>query len=132
MLRKALTDVWGDPIDEVAKGSRFSRDFSLLLPNRIGEVDVKPEDLQLVAYMSAGRTDIEQVVGAKPECKEMDIPLSVRLEQPRITIGTHYGYQFFELLLENDCNQHLSSATFSLTVGAADGGANCGLRHRRI
>ncbi len=117
ILRKALTDVWGDPIEEVAVGSHFSRDFSLLLPDRIGDVDVKPEDLQLVAYVSAGRTDIEQVLGVKPECKGVDIPLSVRLEQPRITIGTHYGYHFFEVLLENECNQHLSSATFELTVG---------------
>ena len=117
MLRQTLGDVWGDLIEEAAQGQYFSREYTLDLPTRIGDVVVKPYDLQLLAFVSAGRTDVEQVTGARPQCDDFDTSLSVQMEAPRIGIGTQYGYDFFEVLLENESNRPVTSATFDLTVG---------------
>ena len=119
MLRQILGDggAWGDVIEGAAKGQYFSRDYAVTLPERIGDVDVKPQDMQLVAFVSAGRTDVKQVTAARPRCDGMATPLSVSLDYPRIPVGTQYGYRFFEVLLESNCNQPVTSATFELTVG---------------
>ena len=118
MLRQALTDdVWGDPIDEAQAGRYFCRDYTTALPARIGDVDVVPQDLQVVAFVSRSRTDIEQVVAARPQSDAFDASAAVVLQQPRIGIATQYGYRYFEVLLENVGRQPVSSATFELTVG---------------
>ncbi len=117
MLRGTLTDTWGDAIDGASRGQFFKHDYTMTLPNRIGDVNVVPTDMQVVAFVSDGRTDVEQVAGVKPDCSSMDVPLSVALERPRIEISTHYGYHFFEVLLENECNQPITSASFDVTVG---------------
>lgn len=117
MLRGTLTDTWGDAIEEAARGQYFKRDYTLTLPDRIGDVNVVPTDMQLVAFVSDGRTDVEQVTAVKPDCGDMEVPLSVSLERPRIEITTHYGYRFFEVLIENAGRQPITSATFDVTVG---------------
>ncbi len=117
MLRQALTDVWGDPIEEAAQGSYFARDYSLELPTFIGDVYTSPADMELVAFVSNGRTDVQQVTGGRPTLTGVDVPLKVAMEQPRVNVGMQYGYHFFEVTLQNQGNQPISEAAFQITVG---------------
>ncbi len=116
MLRKTLTsDVWGDVIGEAGQGQYFGREYKLTLPERIEDVDVKAEDLKLVAFVTRGQTDVEQVTACHPT--GVDVPLGVTLQEPRIYVGSQYGYRYFEVLVENDCPEHITTVTFDLTVG---------------
>lgn len=115
MLRKTLSDVWGDVIQEAEQGQYFEREYTMTLPERIEDVDVKVEDLSLVAFVTQGQTNVQQVTGC--HLAGVDVPLGVTLNEPPIYIGTQYGFQFFEMLIENECNQHIETVTFEITVG---------------
>ena len=115
MLRKTLTDVWGDVIDEAEQGHYFEREYKLTLPVRIEDVDVKAEDLKLVAFVTREQTDVQQVTGC--HLSGVDVPLGVTLKEPRIYLSSQYGFQFFEVMVENDCTERITNATFELTVG---------------
>lgn len=117
MLRKYISDLWGDALGELAKGDYFSRDYTYELPAVIGDVDVKPEDIQLVAFVGNGRSDIQQVTGGKPEYVNCQLPFGVALKEPRIPLYNHYGFQFFEAQLQNLCDETVENCTFEVTVG---------------
>ena len=115
MLRKTLTDVWGDVIQEAEQGQYFEREYKMTLPERIGDVEVKAEDLTLLAFVTQGQTTVQQATGC--HLTGADKPLNATLYEPRIYIGTQYGFQFFEVLIENECSERIETATFDITVG---------------
>ncbi len=118
MLRDYITPVWGDTIStgQAKKGQYFTKDYVYTLPKTVGPVEVKPEDINIVAFVTTGKDNVENVEGGKPKYLNYNETESATLQSPDITIGTRYGYNFFEAYLKNTSGTKLTSATFDVTV----------------
>lgn len=116
VLRGYLTDLWGEALDSPAKGKYFSRDYSLTLPESIKNVEVKPEDIRIIAYVMSDKRDIQNVTGCKPLYSNYDMPLGGTLAEPKIPIGSYWGCNFFEMELANKSDKAITEATFDIDV----------------
>lgn len=116
MLRGYLSDMWGDEIDDAETGQFFSRDYVCKLPEAVNGVEVKAEDINIVAFVTSGKTDVENVTGCKPHYINYATAEAGELRQPDFQIGTRYGYDFFEAKLKNSSSQTISTATFDVAV----------------
>lgn len=116
VLRTYLTSVYGDSIGIPAKGEKFQRTYTYTVPEDYKEITVMPEDLNVVVFLADNNKQIEQVVAVKPTIENYAETLAGQLSEPDIPIGNRYGYNFFEVNLKNKSVQHLTSATFEVTV----------------
>lgn len=116
MLRGFITPVWGDELTNPCKGDYFSRDYSVVLPQEVNEVAVKPEDIRLVAFVINGKNDVLNVTGGKPTYLNYDKPAGGKISAPRLPIATYYGYKFFELTLTNTSDKAITGAAFDIEV----------------
>lgn len=120
MLRDYLTPEWGDTIKAPKKGEYFTRTYSYTLPETIKEVDVKAEDIELIAFVCTDKTEVLNVTGGKPIYTNFDKPLNATIYQASQTIKSNYGYNFFEGILKNESNQTITSAEFQVSINGAD------------
>lgn len=116
VLRGYVTPVWGDAIGTPAQGTYFTRDYTLELPESVNGVEVKPEDINVVAFVGAGKRDVLNVTGCKPAYTNYDKPLAAELSAPTIPIGGYWGCNFFEATLKNKSDKTLTEATFSIDI----------------
>lgn len=116
MLRGYISPMWGDAIDGATKGQYFSKDYAYTLPEKVGDADVKPEDINVIAFVCEGRTNIENVAGGKPAYTNYNDEEAGELRSPEFGIGTRYGFNFFEVQLKNKSAKKISTATFEVTV----------------
>lgn len=118
MLRDYITPVWGDTVSigQAKKGQYFTKDYVYDLPDSVGPARVKPEDVTVVAFVTTDKADVENVEGGRPAYFNYNETESATLQSPDITIGTRYGYNFFEAYLKNTSGTKLTSATFDVTV----------------
>ena len=116
VLRGYVTPVWGDAIGTPAQGTYFTRDYTLELPESVNGVEVKPEDINVVAFVGAGKRDVLNVTGCKPAYTNYDKPLAAELSAPTIPIGGRWGLNFFEATLKNKSDKTLTEATFEVSV----------------
>lgn len=116
VLRGYITDLWGDPLDSPVKGKYFSRDYSITLPESIKEVEVKPGDVRVIAYVVSNKRDVQNVTGCKPVYTNYDMPLGGSLAEPKIPIDSYWGCNFFEMELTNKSDKAITEATFDIYV----------------
>ena len=118
MLRDYISPVWGDTISigRATKGTYFTKDYVYALPDSVGPVAVKPEDMTVLAFVTTNKADVENVEGGKPVYVNYNETESAKLQSPDLAIGTRYGYNFFEAYLKNNSGVKVSSATFDVTV----------------
>ena len=116
MLRDYLTPVWGDSLTEARQGQFFSRDYSVTLPETLKETEVRGEQIHVLAFVSSGKMQVQQVEGGRPELKNMQLPVAASINAPTHAISGNYGFQFFELGLQNLCADTIRQATFDVTV----------------
>lgn len=116
MLRGYITPVWGDALEEPVKGKYFSRDYDVTLPEAVNGVSVKPGDVNIVAFVVNGRGNVLNVAGGKPGYTNCDTPTGAALSEPRLSVGSSYGYNFFELTLANKSDKAITAARFTITV----------------
>ncbi len=55
MLRAVLTGQWGEEIANTIKGSLFTKVYEYDVPEKIGDVDVDPTQLEVYAFVAEGR-----------------------------------------------------------------------------
>lgn len=117
MLRGFVSPLWGDalPVNPAA-GTYFAKNYSFTLPSQLNEADVKPEDVRIVAFVTDGKGDVQQVTKCLPACEGYNAPLSALLGEPKISIGTYYGFQFFDVELQSTTTDTIRTATFDITV----------------
>lgn len=65
MLRKLLSGTWGVDMNATSAGSTFDTTFTYTLPDKIGNVQCVPEDMEIIVFMAEGRTNI--ITGTKAE-----------------------------------------------------------------
>ncbi|MGN1262725.1 MAG: Omp28-related outer membrane protein [Prevotella sp.] len=116
MLRGYVTPIWGDTLGTVRHGEYFSRRYSITIPESIKDIDTKPEDMNVVAFVTRNKGDVQQVAACKPAYTDFTRPLAVTLSAPKIPIDAVYGYNFFEMVLKNNSNSELTSATVAVNI----------------
>lgn len=116
MLRGYLSAMWGDSIENAATGQYFTKDYVYTLPETVNGIEVKAEDINIIAFVTAGKTDVENVAGCKPHYTNYATTVAGELRQPDFEIGTRYGYNFFEAKVKNHSSQTIKTATFDVTV----------------
>ncbi len=116
VLRGYITDVHGDAIADATAGSYFTRDYSIELPADVKGIGVKPEDINVIAFVSDGLDEVANVEGCKPSYIKYNETEAGYLLKPDMEVGTKYGYNFFEVYVKNSSSATISSASFEVTV----------------
>lgn len=116
MLRGYISPMWGDAIEGATKDHYFSKSYEITLPDSINGYAVKPEDVNVIAFVAEGRTNIENVAGGKPTYINYSEVEAAQLKKPNFSIGTRYGFNFFEAELKNLSAKKISTATFDVSI----------------
>lgn len=117
MLRATLHDnVMGDAIGKLEAGGSFTKTYTYTLPEKIGTVATVVRDLQLLAFAAESDVNIYTVAEAYPTVAGAAEETYASFAAPLLPIGTTYGFDFFEVLLQNKGTAALTSADFSVTI----------------
>lgn len=117
MLRGRLTDAdFGDPIDEKSKGEYFTRTFTYILPEEIGGIATDPVNMELLAFVSEGESDICKVSETRPDTSGLEQQFNVSVSDAPIAIGKNYAFDFFEVFLNNHGGIDATTAEFDVTI----------------
>lgn len=117
MLRGYVTPIWGDEISPApAKGSYFTKEYTYTVPADINSVEVKPEDIEVLAFVTTKDKVVLNVTGGKPVYNNYSKPIGGKLYEPDMVINGRYGYNFFEVKLTNTSDQPITSADFKVTI----------------
>lgn len=132
MLRDYLTPVLGDEI-EVAKGQYFSKSYTYTLPEKIvapqtkREVELLLQDINLLAFVTEdGKNNVMNIVSAKPKFTNLELPLSADMSLTILGKSKKYGFNYLEIILENKCNEVLTSAQFDFSLNGKSQTLNWG------
>lgn len=115
MLRAYLTDLWGDDIEEAAKGEYFTRNYNYTLPEAIKDAAVDPLDIEVIVFAANGNTAIDNSLTCLPQCTGLERGIDVDIAAYKIPIKKNYGFDFIELYLTNNSTQPVTEASFDLT-----------------
>lgn len=116
MVRAFVTGTWGDTITNCKKGEYFSRQYVYDVPSKINDVTPNPAEFEVVAFVAQNEENIHNVISCRPEYPGLELPLAAEINYGLIPIGETYGFDYFDLVLENKSTQEITEATFALTV----------------
>lgn len=116
MLRDYITPMWGDRLATPVKGTYFEKEYSYQLPEDVKGIPVKAEDIKVIAFVTAGRREVLNVIGGKPVYSNYDKPIGAVISAPNMAIGSRYGYNFFEVVLKNNSDKAITTANFEVTL----------------
>jgi hypothetical protein len=114
-LRGFLSRQEGDTIYSPQQGEYFKRDYTYILPEAIRNVPVDPDEIELVAFVSAEK-EVLNVTGGKPEYLNYSKPLAAVLQYPKQEMPARYGYHFFDAVLKNESSHTLTTAGFEVKI----------------
>jgi hypothetical protein len=115
-LRAYITPTFGDLIQSPQKEDYFTREYTYTLPASIKNVPLVAEEIEVIVFVSAGKTDVLNVTGSKPEYINYNKPLAATLQAPKPPLTGRYGYNFFEAILKNNSDKTITTAGFDITV----------------
>lgn len=122
MLRDYISDVWGDEI-EVAKGEYFTKEYTYTLPEYIyapqasNGIFLNLPDINILAFVTEdGKNEVLNVVSAKPEYKNLDMPVSACISKPLLGVSKKYGFNYVEVVLTNTSVEAITSAEFEVKI----------------
>lgn len=119
VLRDYITPAWGDTIKAPKQGDYFSRDYTYTLPADINGIELKAENIDLIAFVCVDKTEILNVTGGKPSYTNYDKPLSATLLASEQALPKRYGANFFDSKLKNLSSQPVTSAEFEVTINGS-------------
>ncbi len=115
MLRQYVTPLWGDTLQSPAKGTYFARDYTITLPEELNDVEVVPADIDILAFVSNGKDEIQNVTGCKPSYTNYE-RMAGEIAPSQIPIGTRYAFNFFEVFFRNLSTEEATSVTFEISI----------------
>ncbi len=117
MLRNVLTETMGDAITTTTAGSTFTRTLTMQIPDELNGVKYKPEDMQIVAFVTDASGEVLNASEAYTELHGLTPAVRAYISEPLIPIEDLWGYNFVECVLENRNDAPLTTAEFELTLG---------------
>ena len=116
MFRANLTPMWGDTITGCKTGDMFKKQYTYVVPDDINGVATDPINFEVVAFLCNDKEEVLNVVGGKPSCPGIEVPMNAKLELPLIPISGTYGYNYYEALLVNNSTEDIIEAGFDITL----------------
>lgn len=117
MLRKVLTDTWGDAINEKNSGEYFSREVKYVLPADINGVPLIPSDIEVLSFVAEGNMEIMKASSSFPAVTDdPDARYIVALSDPLISINNTYGLDLLEACIDNYTGEAITKLTFKATL----------------
>lgn len=120
VARVYLTPVWGDTIASCKEGDTFKRQFVYEVPAHINGVATDVSNFEVLAYVCLDKTDVLNVVGARPEYPGFSLPMNAEIQQPLIPISGTYAYNYYELFLVNKSTEDIVEAGFDVRLNGVD------------
>ena len=124
MLRAFITPMnekaWGEEIVAPQKDKYFEFEYMYDLPANINGISIKPEDIELIAFVCAGKNEVLNVTDIKPDYVNCEKPLLATLLNPAREMGARYGFDFFDAQLKNLSHQTINSAKFLVNVNGEE------------
>lgn len=115
ILRDYITDAFGDDIANSNKGDFFTMTYTYDLPDNYNGIEVKPEQLEIITFVTENESNILNVEGKKLLHPSLVLPLEAEISEPKIPIDRNYCYSFVELYLENKSTSSITNAAFDVT-----------------
>lgn len=117
MLRKVLTDTWGDAISEKNSGEYFSREVKYVLPADINGIPLIPSDIEVLSFVAEGDLEIMKASSSFPSVTDdPDARYIVALADPLIGIENSYSLDFLEACIDNYTGEAITKLTFKATL----------------
>lgn len=116
MVRAFVTGTWGETITNCKKGEYFSRQYVYDVPQTINDVTLNPAEFEVVAFVAQGNENIYNVISCRPDYPGLELPLAAEIDYALIPIGETYGFDYFDLVLENQSTHEITEATFDVTI----------------
>lgn len=116
MLRGIITPFLGDEITNTQYDSFFTKTYTYSLPEEVNGVNVKPEDIEIIAFVTENQGDVLNVTGCKPDYCNFQCPLEVSVDFPDVFNGLSYGFNFVELVLTNHSNERIDRIDFKIKI----------------
>lgn len=120
MIRGYVTDTWGDTITNCKKGEYFSRQYKYVVPEKIHDVELNPAEFEVVVFLSENEENVLNVTGCRPEYPGLELPLAADISEALLPIADTYGYDYFELALNNKSTDEITKATFKITLNSVE------------
>lgn len=114
ILRGFVNGLWGEAITGIADGEYFTKTYTIDLPTEVRDVPLIPADMHLVAYLTNGKEEVQQVTGCKPTYENYDAPLMATIANPLIPVTKSYAFNFIETNIESRSAVTITSATFDV------------------
>ncbi|MDR0348608.1 MAG: Omp28-related outer membrane protein [Tannerella sp.] len=115
-LKAFVTPLWGDPIPNPRTGEYFTKKYVYDLPESVNNIPVKAEDLEVLAFVTANRTDVLNVIGQKPSYMNYTKPLKITLSDPKEGYAPRYAFNFFDVTVKNESHRLLTAIDFNVTI----------------
>ncbi|MDR0683246.1 MAG: Omp28-related outer membrane protein, partial [Dysgonamonadaceae bacterium] len=82
-LKAFITPLWGDTIYQPLSGEYFTKRYVYTLPESVNDIPVKAEDIEVLAFITAGKGDVLNVIAEKPSYLNYTKPLKITLSPPK-------------------------------------------------
>lgn len=120
MVRAYITGTWGEAITNCKKGEYFTKQYVYTVPETINGVTLNPGEFELVAYVCENEENVLNVTGCKPVYEGYEVPLAAEIADAMIPIGDTYGYNYFDVALNNKSTEEITSANFVISFNSTD------------
>jgi hypothetical protein len=115
-LKAFITPLWGDTIHQPKAGEYFTKRYVYQLPEAVNNVPLKAEDMEILAFVTAGKTDVLNVIGQKPSYINYTKPMKITLSPPKEGYAACYAFNFFELNVKNESHYSLTTIDFTVNI----------------
>jgi hypothetical protein len=118
VLRGFATGTWGDTLNNPTANKFFAKQYIYTLPQMVGNVELKAEDIEVAAFVSASRQgEVYNVVGKQPEYQNYNKPIGAKISSAKFEItSTTYGFNYFEAKIKNLSDVPVTSAQFNVLI----------------
>lgn len=116
VLRAYLTPTWGDELGLQQAGTYCQRHYEYQVPEVIGNVDIVPEELEVVAMVLDPEHTVVNACDCQPQSPDFSLPLLVQLEPYKYMPTRNWGFNFIRTYLVNRGTEAVTEATFDVTL----------------
>jgi hypothetical protein len=117
-LKAFVTPLWGDTIHQPQLGEYFTKRYVYTLPEAVNAVPLNAEDIEVLAFVTAGKGDVLNVIAEKPSYSNYTKPRKITLSAPKEGYSSTYAFNFFDVNVKNESHYLLTSIDFNVNINA--------------
>ncbi|MDR0507056.1 MAG: Omp28-related outer membrane protein [Dysgonamonadaceae bacterium] len=115
-LKAYITPVWGDTIKQPKRGELITKQYVYTLPEAVNSIPVAAENIEVFVFVTAGKSDLLNVVAKKPSYINYTKPMKITLSAVKEGYASRYAFNFFDVNVKNESHYKLTSIDFELNI----------------